>query len=154
MDVRCRRIVVAASGAVRGSGTDGELAAVVVVEAVSVSFAPFGMDEPLGAGVAPKAPAAASFSVCDPRTEAVRSERRLPNSDGRDSVVRGSVARAGKLMPVLPKLEKRKDRNKRAKTPMPEAKMVLVGIVENERRSSKPKATRELSDVFPAAQVN
>ena len=63
MDVRCRRIVVAASGAVRGSGTDGELAAVVVVEAVSVSFAPFGMDEPLGAGVAPKAPAAASFSV-------------------------------------------------------------------------------------------
>ena len=57
-------------------------------------------------------------------------------------------------MPVLPKLEKREDCNKCAKAPMPEAKMVLVGIVENERRSSKPKATRELSDVFPAAQVN
>ena len=66
----------------------------------------------------------------------------------------GSIAGAGKLMPVLPKLEKREDHNKRTKTPMPEAKMILMGIVENERRSSKPEATRELSDVFPAALAN
>ena len=81
----------------------------------------------------------------------MRSERRLPNSDGRDALVRGSVARARKLMPILPKLEKLEDGNNCAKAPMPEAKMVLVGIVENERRSSKPEATRELSDVFPPA---
>ena len=57
-------------------------------------------------------------------------------------------------MPVLPKLEKREDRNKRTKRPMPEAKMILVGVVEDEGRRNKPEATRELSNVFPAAQAN
>ena len=65
-----------------------------------------------------------------------------------------SVAGAGKLIPILPKLEKREDCNKRTKGPMPESKMILVGVVEDEGRSNKPEATRELSNVFPTAQVN
>jgi len=59
-----------------------------------------------------------------------------------------------KLMPVLPKREKREDCNKRTKRPMPKAKVILVGVVEDEGRNSKPEATRELSNVFPAAQAN
>ena len=37
---------------------------------------------------------------------------------------------------------------------MPEAKMVLMGVVEDEGRSRQPKTKRQLGDLFPPAQAN
>ena len=37
---------------------------------------------------------------------------------------------------------------------MPEAKMMLMEVIEDERRSGQPKATCELSNLLPATQVD
>ena len=37
---------------------------------------------------------------------------------------------------------------------MPKAKMILMGIVEDERGSRQPKTTGELGDLLPTAQAD
>ena len=57
-------------------------------------------------------------------------------------------------IPILPKLEQCEERNCGSERPMPEPKMVLMGIVKGEWGSRQPEAARELGDLFPATQAH
>jgi hypothetical protein len=54
--------------------------------------------------------------------------------------------------PVLPNLERGKDRYGAAKYPMPISEMILMRIVENERRDDEPSPTDQLSEFLPFAK--
>ena len=57
-------------------------------------------------------------------------------------------------MPVLPELERGERGHDPTEGPMPDAKVILVGVVKNERRGDEPCPTRKLRDLFPPAQTD
>jgi hypothetical protein len=53
---------------------------------------------------------------------------------------------------VLPNLERGNDRFGAAKYPMPISEMILMCVVENERRDDEPGSTDQLSEFLPFAK--
>ena len=66
---------------------------------------------------------------------------------------RSSVSMSGNV-PVLPKLKRSKSRDHTAECPMPKAKMVLVGVVKNERCGEEPDPASQFQNLLPSAQAD